>query len=82
MGFRLLALMLGMSLVGNAVQGVVVWTDAALIEQVGLDMDRLAASIRPLQARHDRAERVADELSDQLKQCRLTHIKRVLSIER
>ncbi len=82
MGFRFLALMLGMSLVGNAVQGVAVWTDAALIEQVALDMDRLTASIRPLNARHDRAVRVADELSDQLKQCRLTHIKRALGIER
>jgi hypothetical protein len=73
--------MLGMSLVGNAVQGVVVWTDAALIEQIGLDMDRLTASIRPLHARHDRAERLADELSDQLKRCRLTHIKQALGIE-
>ncbi len=82
MGSRLLALMLGVSLAGNAVQGVVVWTDAALIEQVGLDMDRLTASIRPLHARHERAVRVADELSDQLKQCRLTHIKQALGIER
>lgn len=81
MGFRLLALVLGMSLVGNAVQGVVVWTDAALIEQVARDMARLTASIRPLHTRHDRAVRVADELSDQLKQCRLTHIKRALNIE-
>ncbi|MGH7308544.1 MAG: hypothetical protein ACREK6_07600 [Candidatus Rokuibacteriota bacterium] len=82
MGSRLLALMLGVSLVGNAVQGVVVWTDTALIEQVGLDMDRLTASIRPLHARHERAVRVADELSDQLKQCRLTHIRQALGIER
>jgi hypothetical protein len=74
--------MLGISLAGNAVQGVVVWTDAALIEQVGLDAGRLVASIRPLQTRHDRAVRVADELSDQLKQCRLTHIKQALGIER
>ena len=82
MGFRLLVLMLGISLVGNAVQGVVVWTDAALIEQVGWDMARLTASIHPLHARHDRAVRVADELSGELKQCRLTHIKRALNIER
>jgi hypothetical protein len=74
--------MLGISLVGNAVQGVVVWTDAALIGQVGQDMARLTASIRPLHARYDRAVRVADELSDELKQCRLTHIKRALNIER
>jgi hypothetical protein len=82
MGFRLLVLMLGISLVGNAVQGVVVWTDAALIEQVGRDMARLTASIHPLHARHHRAVRVADELSDELKQCRLTHIKRALNNER
>ena len=82
MGSRLLALLLGVSLVGNAVQGVVVWTDAALIEQVGLDMDRLTASIRPLHARHERAVLVADELSDQLKQCRMTHIRQALGIER
>jgi hypothetical protein len=44
-------------------------------------MDRLTASIRPLHARHDRAERLADELSDQLKRCRLTHIKQALGIE-
>jgi hypothetical protein len=74
--------MLGISLVGHAVQGVVVWTDAALIEQVRLDVDRLVASIRPLQVRHDRAMRAADELSDQLKQCRLMHIKQALRIER
>jgi hypothetical protein len=73
--------LLGISLVGNAVQGVVVWTDATLIEQVGRDMARLTASIRPLHARHDRAVRIADELSDELKQCRLTHIKRALNIE-
>ncbi len=82
MGSRLLALMLAVSLVGNVVQGVMVWTDAALIEQVGLDLDRLTASIRPLHTRHERAVRVADELSDQLKQCRLTHIRQALGIER
>lgn len=82
MGLRLLALILGVSLVGNVVQGVVMWTNAALMEQVGLDMDRLAAYVRPLQAQHDRAVRVADELSDQLKQCRLAHIKQALGIER
>jgi hypothetical protein len=82
MKFRLVVIMLGISLVGHAVQGVVVWRDAALIEQVGWDVDRLAASIRPLQARYDRAVRVADELSEQLKQCRLMHIKQALGIER
>lgn len=82
MRLRLLALILGVSLAGNVVQGVVMWTNVALMEQVGLDMDRLAASVRPLRAQHERAVRVADELSDQLKQCRLAHIKQALGIER
>jgi hypothetical protein len=74
--------MLAISLTTNAVQGMVVWTNAALIEELGTDADRLTASIRALLARHDRWSQVADELSDQLKHCRLVHIKQALGIER
>ena len=79
---RLLTLILAISLTTNAAQGMVVWTNTALIEELGIDAERLTASIRTLLARHDRSSQAADELSDKLKQCRLIHIRHALGMER
>jgi hypothetical protein len=82
MRVRILDLVLGLSLTMNVVQGVVVWTNATMIEQLGGELERVTAAVRPLVARNDETSRAADELSDQLKECRLTNIKRVLGMLR
>ena len=82
MRLRILTVLLAISLAINVAQSVVVWKNAALIDELGIDAGRLTASIQILLARNDRSSQAAEELSDQLWRCRLFHIKQALGVER
>lgn len=77
---RALPIVLTLSLVVNAALGLMVWADAKLIEQLGTDMEMMTTTVRPLVMQQEQISRLADDLQDQLNECRLSQIKRLVGV--
>lgn len=75
---RLILIGLAGSLVMNVVLAATLWSNAAFIDEVATEMDRVASTLTTVAARCNAASREADELRDHLKSCRIDLIKRAL----